>query len=524
MVKKCDGISESLDMKFKLLLLLICSLSGMALVILSGSKYGPAISTDSVAYMYSAKSLLEGRGYVYFGYETPFIQWPPLYPTLLAIIISTGVEAWTGALYINAAIFGGIIFLLGLWLLRDTKNFIIALIGSLVVLFSIPVFHVSKYVWSEPLFILLTLLFFIHISEYIKKDKILHFYLAAVFSSLAFLTRYTGAIVLISGCVVVLIKKNSWAKKIKETVLYGLISGSPLLLWIIRNYRVSSTLMGARTPSHYTLKQNINFAWATIISWFIPNLKLEKFLSYGIIPALIIAMLILGVSLFIVPVLADGIKKSRTLPGNMLPLAAPLVFVLLYIPYLVLSATSVAFDTIDDRLMSPVYVPLIFILFYIFAYLIDINDIKNKKNTYIFSLVGIILILLIYPTIKVTYNIKQSIDQGAGVFSTDKWHNSDLINCIRENPPEGTIYSNNPDAIYAISGIPAMYTPKKDSLPEYGFEKFKGSLAAGTKSYIVWFNDNNPSTIYNVNELGLHFKMELVAELNDGKIYAIISP
>ncbi|HHW30959.1 MAG TPA: hypothetical protein GXX20_04685 [Clostridiaceae bacterium] len=503
------------------MLFLICSLTGAILVVICASKYGPAISTDSVAYIYSAKSLLAGEGYVYFGYQSAFIQWPPLYPSLLALFIALGIEGWSAALYINAVIFSGVIFLTGLWLLKNSRSHVIAFLGSLSVLFSIPVFHVSKYVWSEPLFILLILLFIIHIGEYLKNQKVLDFYLAAIFSSLAFLTRYSGVIVVLAGCAVLLLKRNKWFDKIKDIIVFGLISGLPWLLWVVRNYMVSSTLMGARTPSNYTLRQNISFALKTISSWFIPGSVLQNFLSYGIVPALAIAMLILGIALYVTPLLADGIKKISDLRETFIPVAAPLAIIVFYIPYLVISASSIAFDTIDDRLMSPVFVPLVLILLYVLALILNtIDDSKNKRiNLYFLS--GILLIFLIYPAVKVVGNVRQSITEGAGVFSTDRWHNSDLINYIKENPLNGAIYSNNPDAIYVISGLTAMYTPKKNSLYEYGLEKFKDSLTGNFNSYIVWFNGNNPGTIYNVEELGLYFKIEPVKELSDGIIYII---
>ena len=56
------------------------------LILLSTSKFGPGISADSVAYMHAAKSLAEGKGFEYFGFNAPFIQWPPLFSSLLASI------------------------------------------------------------------------------------------------------------------------------------------------------------------------------------------------------------------------------------------------------------------------------------------------------------------------------------------------------------------------------------------------------------------------------------------------------
>ena len=102
--------------------LLAISLLGVIIILVNTSKLGPGISHDSVAYIYAAKSLLNGDGYAYFGYTSPFIQWPPLFPTILAAANGIGMDVLTASRIINAIVFGWIIFFSGLWLLKNIRN------------------------------------------------------------------------------------------------------------------------------------------------------------------------------------------------------------------------------------------------------------------------------------------------------------------------------------------------------------------------------------------------------------------
>lgn len=81
--------------------LLILSLIAILLVLLSTSRYGVGLSPDSAIYISVAKNLLSGNGYREFG-GIPFVNWAPLFPTLLAILGLLGISPLDGARLINA--------------------------------------------------------------------------------------------------------------------------------------------------------------------------------------------------------------------------------------------------------------------------------------------------------------------------------------------------------------------------------------------------------------------------------------
>jgi len=506
----------------KIFLAAVPGILGALLVLASAYKYGPAISTDSVAYVYAAESLLAGKGYVYFGYEAPFIQWPPLFPTFLAALAAPGVDVVPGAMYMNAAVFGLIIFFSGLWLCRNTERHFFALIGTFAAMVSIPVFKVSKFIWSEPLFIFFIILFFIEIESFTKTGKHRHLFLASAFTALACLTRYAGIAVILTGLLVIMLQKKRIAERLAELVIFGFVSALPLSLWIVRNYVVSSTLLGARTPSNYTFMQNVGFVLYTVASWFFPLGALAGAAGSGKLSAFTI-IVSAAIALFIGVGVAAALVNRRTgRYGCLTGMVASGSFVVIYTGYLTISATSVAFDTIDDRLLAPVFVPITFLIFTGADHIAQMMmEGIRAKRTAVHVLAALMCIWLVYPASGVLADVRSSIRKGAGVFSTDAWHNSPLINYLKEARLDGQIYSNYPDAIYAVVRIPARYTPKKDSLPIYGFRQFEKAVKEGKGSYIVWFNKNTSNSIYNVEELRPYFTIEKIAGLEDGEVYAV---
>lgn len=511
-----------------LYLLVLPAFLGTLLIFLSATRYGPAISTDSVAYIYAAEHLIKGDGFIYFGYSTPFIQWPPLYPFIIGLFIALGLDAISAALYLNALVFGLIVFFSGYWIHKNVSRFIYTIIGTFMILLSMPLYRISKFVWSESLFILLIILFFISMEQYIRTDRKTYFLLAALFTALACITRYTGVALIITGLASIFCKKKKFLKKLFEMFLFGAASSMPLLLWVIRNYLVSKTLMGARTESHYSLVENIRFTLTTVVSWLIPGellVRIENYTGIRINRIFLLALLILIMFIIctgFVYAIKRSIKKySKVVHIDVLSMICPLAFIIIYIINLIISASSVAFDIIDNRLLSPIFVPIVFLFILSVEKITVEQGSRLKKQIYTWGLIGGMIIWISLSTFSVFYDIKNSIKHGAGIFATDKWHNSPTINYMRQSPLNYLVFSNCPDAVYYLTKVPSRYTPRKNSLPEYGIGNFDKALKDNESVYIVWFNKNTSDSVYNVKELSQKYNLVRIQEFDDSVIYKV---
>lgn len=97
---------------YKLTLVLL-ALVGAILILLSTSRYGAGLSPDSVGYIGTARNLITGAGFISYG-GSPTVEWPPLYPALLALVGGTfETDPLLLANVVNALIFGLIVYVGG---------------------------------------------------------------------------------------------------------------------------------------------------------------------------------------------------------------------------------------------------------------------------------------------------------------------------------------------------------------------------------------------------------------------------
>jgi hypothetical protein len=276
--------------------LILAGMSGAGLVIASISLLGPGLTHDSTAYIFAAKSLLEGNGFEYFGYPSPFIQWPPLYPMLLAGAGLLGIGHLEASGAINAIAHGLIVAITGYWLYSRVKYKLCAIFATILLVFSLPLIQVSKHLWTETLFILFFILFYIFFEKFIKAQRYAYLAIGGIFAAFACIDRYAGVTIVLSGAIFLLFQKKSFLIKVKDIFIFGVISCLPFAIWVARNYMVSSTLLGVRLPSTYGLRLNIERSILSVYTWFTPNTLLG-----GIIPSKL--TLLLTAVTFLIPVI-----------------------------------------------------------------------------------------------------------------------------------------------------------------------------------------------------------------------------
>ncbi len=139
------------------LLFLSSAVIGIALVAYSTSM-GPGVGGDATIYIASARNLLNGKGLGLIEADGSFRllpYFPPGYPLLLSLFGLSGVDLVAIARWLNCALFGGLVFLLGCILLSATKRTIFAWLGSLLIALSPVLAPVYSWAMSEPLALML---------------------------------------------------------------------------------------------------------------------------------------------------------------------------------------------------------------------------------------------------------------------------------------------------------------------------------------------------------------------------------
>jgi hypothetical protein len=373
-------------------------------------------------------------------------------------------------------------------------------------------------------------------TNYVNSQKTRLLVLSAVFAGLACLTMYMGVTIVLTGLCVLLMQRKKLFPRLVDMLVSGAIASTPLAVWVTRNYIVSSTLLGNRTPSPYTLLQALNFAFDTAVSWLLPYRRIMETLNINVYTPLkyfaALGLILFTASFTVIAVLnrtntwkkvnlLDWIQKNRI---YILPFT---IFVAIYSAYLVVSAASVGFDAINNRLMAPLYTPSVLLLFYILDSIPVLFYRYTKGRIFTRITVMLIAVWLLYPLLSSAILVRDSALNSLGTVSQEQWRESELIAYIRDSLPGGKLYSNFPDKIKAVSGTSAQYLPRKNSLRQYGLERFIDTVMAGEDSakgdsYIALFSIGGYSgDFYSLNELSAYFIVEEVAKTADGVVYRL---
>ena len=265
---------------------------GCALVLIATSRYGIGLSADSVTYLAAAENILDARGYVNFD-GAPVLAFPPLFSMLIAVLSAGLLDPANVARFINAICAGLVVFLAADWLFRHLHSSILALLGTTTVLFSAALLGISVYAWSEPLFLVLTMLMLMQLERVVSTDSLAAWVWAGTFAALAVLDRYAGLTAVMTGAIFLAARKtNSITATARRLIIFLSIAMLPIGLWFYRNYRVSSTFTGYRAESARTFLESSYDMVNVLTLWFLP-VSLPFLYRFGLM--LLLVLLFVGI-------------------------------------------------------------------------------------------------------------------------------------------------------------------------------------------------------------------------------------
>ena len=218
---------------FTLCLLALAGL-GAALALARGLTHGPALHWDSVEYLGVARNLLAGDGFLHFD-GSFYDLWPPLYPAALAAATLGVFDPLQVAGPLNALCFGLTLFVAGRFLVRRLHSPFLRVWAPVVLALSLPLGEMAWWALSEPLFILLTTLALVRADRYLEHRRTSSLLGAAVFTALAWQTRYLGiALAAAVGLLLLLVSGAPFRRRLRPAALFGLVAGLPTALWLLR--------------------------------------------------------------------------------------------------------------------------------------------------------------------------------------------------------------------------------------------------------------------------------------------------
>lgn len=513
--------SSIISYKYKLFLVIL-SLVGAGIILLSTKNYGAGISPDSVGYIAAARNIATGKGVITYT-NAPLILQPPLYPFILGTIdLFFGIDPLLSANIVNAILFGVTLYLSGQLLIKYFPlSPVFALLGTLCLLVSTPLVIVSLMTWSELVFIFFVILYFVSLFKYSEKKDIKSLLLLASSVALASLTRYIGVIFILTGLVsILLIQREVIRTKYSHIFIFLLVSTLPISIWVGRNYFLSGTLLGTRSLSLHPLGDNITYTIKTMMLWYFPDWIVEN--RWLLAPSFII--IFIGAVIVCNRMKISIIKLLK--PANSFIIFS--LFVIIgYIGLLIFSSTTTNYDPINNRLLSPVVIPLTFLV--LSAIEILYKSVKVRLNTKTIDyliMIGITLFLIVSPAIATTKQLIYHLQKGGDGYNGKSWRGNHTVQFIRENDfSDCTIYSNGADVLYLLADIIAKPIPARSSGATIlvNISSLKGTFPEENEACLVWFDQITPwrPYIFTPEQLATVTTLDEIMGLDDGTIYLI---
>ena len=229
----------------------------------------PGKTPDSYAYLNAATSLAGGSGV-----GADYRSWPPLYPVALAPFVALQLESHLGFLnyfLLTASVLASLIVFR--WF---GSGLALAVALAVVVAHSSPMQLIFRTLWSETLFIPLSLAWLLSWSGYLAAGRTGNLMLACLFHALCLMTRHTGIPVTATMLATFLLqaRRHSLASGARTLAAIAL-STAPYALWLWRTYLISGTATGQRLPQPQSFWTLLSGFSATLSHWLLPGTYLH---------------------------------------------------------------------------------------------------------------------------------------------------------------------------------------------------------------------------------------------------------
>jgi hypothetical protein len=507
------------------LLILLVVIGGLAAWMLkTATPYGLGLRNDSVQYIFGARNLLAGNGYMRTsggGELKPITTVPPVFSTAIAAVSLSGMEAMRSARFLIIALLALDVILLGYLVYRLTRSVGLALAAG--ALFGCSAVILENFAWlmSEPLFVFLWLACFILFDVYIKTRRKGWLVVLGILCGLAYLTRYIGITLPVTFGILLLIFEPGWKTKLISIACLVLPFLPFMAGWAIRNTLLIGNPANRTILSHIVTGEKIRFGIDNFWDWLLPN-TLADFLARNqtglyILFYVLFGLFLAGTCYAIVRTVRKTAKETQA-TGISLGFLAIALYGLVYPIMTLFSMSFVDASTIlDHRLLIPFYLAVTILIMAGLAWLF-------ARRSVIWKVVTILVVLVCVGVtgLEGWQEVKTLGQNGLG-FNSVGVRESPTIRYIEQMPP-GVIYTNKAYMVYILTDhLAYMLTGPTDPVTTLEREgsgdemaAMRQAVTAGT-AYLVYFKDEGYTS--DPWYLALMDGLRPIEEFSDGIIF-----
>ena len=524
------------------LLIALAALAGGGLALGRQATYGATLYWDSIIYISAARNLLAGDGFADL-LGVVYITWPPLYPLALAAAGLGIADPLAVAGPLNAAMFALAIFALGRYLTRRLSSRYLALWACLALALSIQLTGQAATALSESLFIPLTTLALIRADDYLTEGKRSALLWAALFSALAWQTRYVGVVVpAVVGLALLLQASEPLRDRLRRGVALGLIAGLPMAAWLLRNYLLEGRLTGHAPPVDYSLSELALEALVEFRGWVYFNPGWAQIEGLAFLPAASAALLcaMLGAIAvgYVIALFSRGERpQSASRPcwlfGGFALAYAALLFFSLY-------GLGRPHNGVEIRFLTPLYTPLVVIAAVGADRLLALIRDSERRRAWRAAarLAGgaLLAAMTLWLGWQVVLNARAiafaNSDEFRSGYGAQPWASSQTLRHIREYPMDGEVFSNHMSVVWLHNDREARYGRMNSRGYEGGAATMLNDQLADARdgAWVVWFREG--AAIYSSDgysylsdaylpQMRALARLRPIAEFADGAIFRV---
>ncbi len=431
------------------------SIAGLLLILWITPSY-IGVNPDSTTYLNGAKSLFSGKGYSENG--NLITLYPPLFSLFLAVASFLNTDLVQTTRYLNACLFGIDMALVAAIVYRTAgRNFFISTIAVVLLSSFAPILFLYSWVWSEPLFITLTLVALILLTLFVQKPSAFLLIASSICFGLLLLTRYIGLAFLPAAMIIIFIGGNSQDinQRIRNALFWAILSCSPLGYLIISNMVVAGSATNRSIMFHPVSQYVLKIL--TSIFYFLSPTTLPisiRVVLFGFLLAMVIA-----------PFIFFLIRHPKNIQWKSIEIIMAFACYLFSFSYLILLYISISFFDVstppDLRIMSPIF---LIIIVGLFPTMWVISQALNKRILWwSFLLIIAITIFVQIPEAIRSSELFQTNGFGNTSYTSRQWQESESIAFIRLMSDDLNLYSNGPDAIRFLTSKQSISIPQKYS-------------------------------------------------------------
>jgi hypothetical protein len=464
----------------RVFIILLACISICAGVLLAYSTpAGIGLTNDSVAYIGGARSILAGTGYSDIWLESelePITHYPPLLSLTLGGFGLLGIDPLRGARLLNILLFGANTALAGLLGWRMTRRPGLGLLLAVLFGMNAQTLRVHAFALSEPLFLFLSLISFLFFDFAIQSQagKLAAGWLLATgfCAGLAFLTRYSGLALIAAFLLSTVIIFQS--KKLLQVSLFLAGAVPPIAAWFLRNKLVADTATNRSFEYHPILWENVRVGFYNLSQFLVPVEPWRRdLMKSGALPGLFIAA-----GLALLTWLAFQSWKLL-FKGERLPTSVAFTTGVYAFGYLCAILFSMSFfdasTKFQHRILLPLYLAWMTLLVAgLGALMTRATRSQGRSLGSLASWAAVLFILglSILDYQQTVVELRGSAGLGYGSW---QWRDSQVMAELKALPPDVTIYTNSPPAVYFVTGRPSRVIPTPldpvDNLPRGDYEQ-----------------------------------------------------